>query len=280
MEILSSEQMREVDRRAIEELAIPSLRLMEAAGRGVAHALLADYPHAAETGALLLCGKGNNGGDGLVVARHLAARGVAPRIWLFCAAEQLRGDAAANCAAARHAGLDILEIPDDAAWDRTRQQLGRHRIAVDALLGTGVRGGAHGLVARAIGDLNKSGLDVVSVDLPSGANGDSGDLSGEVVSAQRTYTLCRPKRCLVLEPAASRAGRWRVVPIGIPPAVIGAVGSYTRARTAISWRSPAQPGRAGRLCSLLGGRCDAASDWLPSPPRRRRESGLRFNRPR
>jgi NAD(P)H-hydrate epimerase len=130
-----------------------------------------------------------------------------------------------NYAAARQAGLEVREIPDVAAWERARELLARQAIALDALLGTGVRGGAHGVTARAIDDLNASGLRVASIDLPSGANGDSGDLSGSAVVAEHTYTLCRPKRCLVLEPAASSAGRWRVIPIGIPEEAVSAVGS-------------------------------------------------------
>ena len=104
MEVLTGEQMRNVDRQAIDS-GIPSLDLMEAAGRGVAEALLEDYPDADELGVLVLCGKGNNGGDGFVAARHLARRGVRPRVVLLAHIDQLTGDAAINARAAQDAGM-------------------------------------------------------------------------------------------------------------------------------------------------------------------------------
>ena len=110
MEILTGEQMRSVDRFTIEELGVESLLLMERAGRGVAEALLADVPHLAASGVVVLCGKGNNGGDGLVAARHLARRGVHPRTLLLAVAAELAPDARTSLSAARAAGLDVEEL--------------------------------------------------------------------------------------------------------------------------------------------------------------------------
>ncbi|MDX1389336.1 MAG: NAD(P)H-hydrate epimerase, partial [Acidobacteriota bacterium] len=107
MEVLTGEQMRRVDRRAIDELGVASLLLMESAGRGVAEMLLQDYPHAAAHGVLVLCGKGNNGGDGLVAARHLARLGVTPRVLLFGRFDEMRGDSAVNLQAALGSGLMV-----------------------------------------------------------------------------------------------------------------------------------------------------------------------------
>ena len=111
MEILTGEQMRSVDRRAIETLGIPGLSLMEAAGRGIAEALLRDYQQVRAVGVTILCGKGNNGGDGLVIARHLAAHGVTPQLLLFASGSELKGDAAVNLQAARANGIEPVEIP-------------------------------------------------------------------------------------------------------------------------------------------------------------------------
>lgn len=222
MEILTGEQMRRVDRRAIETLGISSSVLMESAGREVAAALLADYPCAESAGVLVLCGKGNNGGDGLAAARHLARCGVIPEVVLLAREDQVRGDAALNLTLARAAGLHVHELAEESAWVAARPQLAPPRIVLDAILGTGVRGGARGLAARVIEDLNHYGARVVAIDLPSGLNADTAAVEGSAVMAERTYTLARPKLPLVLEPAAAHSGAFRVLPIGIPDEAVRA----------------------------------------------------------
>jgi ADP-dependent NAD(P)H-hydrate dehydratase / NAD(P)H-hydrate epimerase len=216
MEILTGDQMRRVDRRAIDTLGIAGLLLMESAGRAVAEALVRDAPPAGRNGILVLCGKGNNGGDGLVAARWLARRGYRSRILLFARGDELSGDAAVNLSAARGSGLAVEEVPDRASWEAVRDVLARHPVVLDALLGTGIRGGARGLLAAVVTELNAAGAWVASVDLPSGLDTDRSTVEGPAVRASRTYTLCRPKPALVLEPAASFAGAWEVLPIGIP----------------------------------------------------------------
>jgi hydroxyethylthiazole kinase-like uncharacterized protein yjeF len=222
MEILTGEQMRRIDRRAIEEFDLPGIELMEAAGRGVADALLEDYPSLANVGLVVLCGKGNNGGDGLVAARHLARRGVKPRVLLLAASDDLRGDAAANLGRARDAGLEVREVTDSESWENAASILEGSPVILDALLGTGVKGGARGLAAEVIEAVNRSGKIVASVDLPSGVDADLCEVAGVAVRADRTYTLCRPKLALILHPAAGHAGEWRVIPIGIPDAAVDA----------------------------------------------------------
>ena len=213
MEILTGRQMQRVDARTIQELGIPGLTLMEAAGRGVAEALLAEIPDLAAREVVVVCGKGNNGGDGLVAARHLRLAGLEPRV-VVVADGALSPDAAVQLARAREAGCIIAE--------ELEGPLSPGAVVVDAVLGTGIRGGARGLAARAIEWISASGATVVAVDLPSGADADSGRIDGPVVRAHRTYTLCRPKPCLVFEPAASHAGSWRVLDIGIPDEAVAA----------------------------------------------------------
>jgi NAD(P)H-hydrate epimerase len=113
-------------------------------------------------------------------------------------------------------------VPDAAQWGELRQALGRRPVVLDALLGTGVRGGAHGVLAELIELVNSSGSRVAAVDLPSGVDADSAQVRGVAVRAERTYTLCRPKIALVFAPAADLAGRFRVLPIGIPDAAVAA----------------------------------------------------------
>ena len=261
MEILSGKQMQSVDGHAIDTLGIPSLELMEAAGRGVAEALLRDYPTADACPVVVLCGKGNNGGDGLVVARHLARRGIRPRVLVFGAADQLKADAAVNLEAARGSGLEVTEVTDAEAWSRYSSCLEPGALVVDALLGTGVRGGARGLVARVIDDVNRADVHIASVDLPSGLDADTNRVEGRALRAERTYTLCRPKLALTLEPAALHAGEWRVVAIGIPD------GSVAQANATCEWldadvaarllpaREPeSHKGHYGHLLAVAGSR--------------------------
>jgi len=216
MEVLTGEQMRRADAHAIGTLHIPGPALMESAGRAVAEAMLADHEDIAARGVLVLAGKGNNGGDGLVAARHLAERGVRARVLLFGESDQLSPDAAVQLPAARGAGVEVVQIGSSEVWRRHVASLRPPAVVVDALLGTGVQGGARGLLAEVIEDLNASGLDVTSVDLPSGLDADRVRTSGAVVRAARTYTLCRPKLPLAAGQADEYCGAWRVLSIGIP----------------------------------------------------------------
>jgi ADP-dependent NAD(P)H-hydrate dehydratase / NAD(P)H-hydrate epimerase len=220
MEILTAAEMRRVDERATSAYGIPSLTLMEAAGRGVAEALVREIPGLAGRRVIVLCGKGNNGGDGLVAARHLRELGVRSRVLVLSGAAELANDAALNFARALESGVELEVCEDETALTRRPLELDAETVVVDALLGTGVKGPARGLIARAIDAINASPATIVAVDLPSGADADSGTLPGITVRAHRTLTLCRPKPCLVLEPAASHAGNFEVVDIGIPDEAI------------------------------------------------------------
>jgi NAD(P)H-hydrate epimerase len=188
----------------------------------VSEALFEEIPRLAARRVVIFCGKGNNGGDGLVVARHLKQRGGTPQVLLVARQTDVDGDAAVNLARAREDGIPIAELVDDAAWSRLAPEIDRETIVVDALLGTGTAGAARGMIARAIDAINACPATVVAIDLPSGVDTDSGRLVGPTVRAHRTLTLCRPKPCLVLEPAASHAGPWRVLDIGIPDEAVAA----------------------------------------------------------
>ena len=216
MEILTGAGMRRVDAHATSQYGIPSLTLMEAAGRAVAEALVEEIPGLDGRRVVMFCGKGNNGGDGLVAARHLRDLGVSARVVLLSQPEALKGDAAVNLERARGLGVAIDVCEEETTLVRITSDFDRDTIVVDALLGTGVSGGARGVIAAAIDAINLSPATIVAIDLPSGADADSGALPGLTVRAHRTLTLCRPKPCLVLEPAASHAGTFRVLPIGIP----------------------------------------------------------------
>jgi NAD(P)H-hydrate epimerase len=261
MELVTGAQMRRIDRRAIDGLGIASLELMEAAGRNVARTLLVDYSDAPRDGVVVLCGKGNNGGDGLVAARHLLQKGLAPRVLLLATAEGLSGDAAHNLRAARDAGVDVHEVPDAAAWDRLRSALDGRCLVLDAILGTGVRGGARGLAATVIEDANRSHCRIVALDVPSGVDADTEAFDGRAIRAERTYALCRPKLPLVLDPGAAYAGRVSVLPIGIPDEAVrdervdmAWIERTTAASLLPSRASASHKGNHGHLLAVAGSR--------------------------
>jgi NAD(P)H-hydrate epimerase len=268
VEILTGEQMRAADRHAIEVLGIPGLLLMESAGRALAEAIAADVP-AAAGGVLVLCGKGNNGGDGLCLARHLLRHGVPAAVILLARRRQLEGDAAVQLRAATGSGVRVEEAADAAAWSRRAPALDTHAVVVDALLGTGTRGGARGLVARVIEDVNARPRLVLAVDLPSGLDADSTRVPGVAIRATRTYTLCRPKLPLVDGEAARLAGAWTTLPIGIPDAAVAAARSHLEwvdadaVRGLLPRRDPdSHKGTYGHLLVVAGSRAKSGAAVL------------------
>ncbi len=222
MKILTAEQMGRIDRRTEQRHGIASGTLMDNAGRAVAETLLHLYPSLTALKPLILCGKGNNGGDGITAARHLAARGVPARVILLARADDLGGPAAEHRDRARTAGIEIEEAPDEEAWNRIGREIATHDLIVDAVFGTGLKGAARGLGARAIHDINASRREVVALDIPSGLSGDSAQIPGAAVQADHTIALACPKIPHVFDPAALLVGRLHVVDIGIPPEAVAA----------------------------------------------------------
>jgi NAD(P)H-hydrate epimerase len=213
--IATAEEMRRADRRATERFGVPSLLLMENAGRGAADVIERVFGAVRGRRVAVVCGKGNNGGDGFVVARHLTARGAVVGVWLVGRTGDVRGDAAVNLEAVRRSGLPLAEV---SGGDRLATALADADLVVDALLGTGVSGPATGLVADAIVAINAAGRPVCALDLPSGLSADHGRLLGPVVSATVTATFGLPKLGLFLHPGAACAGRIEVCDLGVPPA--------------------------------------------------------------
>jgi NAD(P)H-hydrate epimerase len=196
------QRMRATDAWAIDERGIPGLELMERAGQGLADAVTAMAP---DGPVAVVCGKGNNGGDGYVAARLLREAGLQVRTLAVAPIDELRGDARAN--AERVEGVGTF----DAA------RLDGCAVAIDALLGTGFSGAPHGAVADAIGALNAAGLPVVAADVPSGVDAASGVVEGEAVRAAATATFAAAKPGLWIDPGKAHAGDVQVIDIGIPP---------------------------------------------------------------
>src|SRR5438552_3976515 len=206
MRVLTAAQMREADRRTIEDVGIPSLVLMENAGRQVVAALEAIHTDILDRQVAVLCGRGNNGGDGFVVARTLLQRGVDVSVFLIGQVSDVRGDARVNLDILGRLGVTVVEIADGQAWELHLSEIRDCNLIVDAIFGTGLNAPVRGLIESVITDVNASGIPVVAIDIPSGLSADSCDVMGESIDAGTTVTFAAPKLPLVLPPAENRAG--------------------------------------------------------------------------
>lgn len=215
--VFTAEEMRRLDRRAIAEVGIPGTTLMENAGVGAAREVRSAFGALRGKRVVVLCGKGNNGGDGFVVARHLRRGGARVQVFLFGAVRDVKGDAAVKLTEFQGSRGRVTEVIREENLKEVERALAKADLVVDALLGTGLTGPAEGVIARAIEAINASGCRVVALDLPSGLSSDTGRLLGPTVAAALTTTFAGLKRGLLLYPGAAHAGTVRVVPIGIPP---------------------------------------------------------------
>jgi hydroxyethylthiazole kinase-like uncharacterized protein yjeF len=220
MRVVNADQMREADRRTIEDIGVPSAVLMENAGRQVVSAMEAAFDRLPEARVAVLAGRGNNGGDGFVVARVLWQAGVDVQVYLVGAAADIRGDARLNLDILGRLGLDVIEILTAQDWELHGAEVLRRDIVVDALFGTGLKSPLEGLAETIAQDLNASAVPVVAVDLPSGLSADDPAPIGPVVEASLTVTFGAPKLPLMLPPGEDAAGSVVVADIGIPPVVI------------------------------------------------------------
>lgn len=222
VEILTAEQMRHVDRRTVREFGVPEIVLMENAGLRLFGFLQDTYPDLRSRRLLLLCGRGNNGGDVFVLARHLHNQGIPFQAVLFGPPGGAKGSAGVNLGALRRLGIKVLSVVGPAGWRRARRLLEQSDLVVDGILGTGLSRPVTGLLARVFQAINRSGVEVVAVDIPSGLSGDSDGLPGPSIRASHTVTFARPKIPHVLPPARERCGTVHVADISIPREAVAA----------------------------------------------------------
>jgi len=217
MKILTASEMQRVDRLTTERYGVPSLTLMENAGRGVVEFLTARLAPLEQHRVVILCGKGNNGGDGMVVARLLRDQGLKPRVLLFAEAESLRGAAAVNYQRLRASGQPEI-VGDLETWRTLKASLQNTTLFIDALLGTGLAKPLEGLLLEVVRDINRefTAARVLAVDLPSGISADTGKLMGENLRADFSVTFTAPKVAHVFPPACEQVGEWVVKQIGTP----------------------------------------------------------------
>jgi len=235
MKALTAAEMREVDRLTTERYDLPSLQLMENAGKHVADAVVRHFSPATPTTVSLLCGKGNNGGDGLVAARYLKEAGLEPSVYLFADPREVGGDAGTNLARFRKTNSRVVAIQTESDFNGAWPAIAHSEVIVDALLGTGLRGAATGLLSSAIEEINQLSSYamaarpalLLAVDTPSGLPSDGGRAEGAVLRAHRTVTFTAPKISQLLSPDADAVGALEVCAIGSPLELVEEVGQGT-----------------------------------------------------
>jgi NAD(P)H-hydrate epimerase len=255
--VLSRAQVRAFDAYATSVCSVPSLVLMENAGRGVADVIGRELGDSRASRFVVVCGIGNNGGDGFVVARHLATRGCAVDVHRVGSLAQLAGDARANHDALAGLGVPIKEVGEDTA--SLRADLLSADAAVDALFGTGLDRPIVGLHASVVEAINRCRKPVVSVDVPSGLDADTGVPLGVSVKAGRTVTFVAHKLGLLTPTGAVLAGKVHVVDIGVPSSLVDRVGHSALllepsdvARALLPRNVSAHKGSAGHVAIFAG----------------------------
>jgi hydroxyethylthiazole kinase-like uncharacterized protein yjeF len=243
MKILTAAEMRDVDRLTIERFGIPSLTLMENAGKSVAEFISGRFRRFESRRIVLLCGKGNNGGDGFVAARHLADAGARPIVILAAAPDEMRGDAATNLHRWQNSGGEVRVVRTSSDWQTVIPSVNSADLVMDALLGTGVKGAVEGLLSEVVHDVNRRerGRIVIAVDMPSGLPADAvsetnpktRDLGRDIVVADYTVTFTAPKIGMFLGNASAYVGQLLVREIGSPPELVEEIGKGT-----LHWLEP------------------------------------------
>ena len=281
MKVVTAAEMRQIDQGTIEGVGIPGIVLMETAGSAIVRAIEESYPTCQRIG--ILVGKGNNGGDGLVIARQLAHAGRVVYLFLVSAPESFTGAAAVNLQIAKNLGLHIEEILTDAALGSNcfKEQITSCELLVDAIFGTGLRGTIRDPIATVISTINSLAIPVLSVDLPTGLDADTGNPLGSCVQADRTVTIGLPKRGLLVHPGAEFAGKLEVVDIGFPKQIVDAQAikvNWTTSAQASEWVPPrlsaSHKGTYGRVLVVAGSTGMTGAAALASEAALRAGAGL------
>jgi ADP-dependent NAD(P)H-hydrate dehydratase / NAD(P)H-hydrate epimerase len=280
MLVVTAEEMREMDRLTIQKYGVPSLTLMERAGEEITTAILERFERAAKKGVLVVAGKGNNGGDGLVVARLLKKKRIPSEVALLARKNEVSPEAAHNLRAYVRVRGKVTEIAETSLGLLSERIRGKG-LLVDAILGTGIKSAASGLYGEAITLMNTSGIPNVAVDIPSGLDADNGTPLGVAVQAEMTVALAYPKLGEVIHPGLNYVGDLAVADIGIDPRAVEEVSPNTELleREEIRWLVPIREpdthkGTYGHLLVMAGSRGKTGAAILACRAAMRSGAGL------
>ncbi|MBW2060447.1 MAG: NAD(P)H-hydrate dehydratase [Deltaproteobacteria bacterium] len=222
MQFVTAAEMRRIDEKTIKECGLPGAVLMENAGRGAAVLAQEHFGRLAGREVAVISGRGNNGGDGFVMARVFHGWGARVRVYLLGRRDQVTGEAQTNLEIVFRMNLEVIEVQEESDLDRI--DLSGVDLIVDAILGTGLNAEVRGIYREVIHRINGAGRTVVAVDVPSGLDSDTGGIWGAGVRADLTVTFGLPKAGLFLPPGEEFVGQLEVVDIGIPPHVLAEIG--------------------------------------------------------
>nr|WP_320146279.1 NAD(P)H-hydrate dehydratase [uncultured Anaeromusa sp.] len=259
MQVATAAQMRACDQITIEKYGFPGQMLMEHAGAAVTRHMEQALSGLAGKKLLFFCGKGNNGGDGFVAARHALCQNAKVKVFLAASEEAIAGDARFHLDLLRRYGGEVITLREERDWEKARLSILFADALVDALVGTGFHGALGEELARAARLMNQSGLPIWAVDLPSGVEADTGQASPDAVQAVYTVTFALPKPALLFYPGAGYAGSWLAADIGMPSEVLNGVGIQQQLTTAAFVRhllptrlEDAHKGTSGRVLLAAG----------------------------
>jgi ADP-dependent NAD(P)H-hydrate dehydratase / NAD(P)H-hydrate epimerase len=280
MLVVTTAQMRELDRLTIQKYQTPSLTLMERAGEGIAGAILERFARAAKKGVLIVAGKGNNGGDGFVVARLLKKKRISCEVALLARRDDLTADAAQNLRAWVKLKGKVTEI-DSNKLHLLSERIANNGLLVDAILGTGTKNTVTGLFSEVITLMNASGLPTVAVDIPSGLDSDRGWPLGTAIQAEMTVSLGYPKLGEVIYPGLTHVGELVVADIGIESRAVVEVAPQTELLEleTVRWLVPRRQadthkGSYGHLLVVAGARGKTGAAILSCRAAMRAGAGL------
>ncbi len=223
MKAAAPREMNAIDRISIEKFGIPGIVLMENAALKVADEACRMLGDVAGKSVLVIAGKGNNGGDAFAAARHLFQRKAQVMVFLSCNPDDIGGDARINYTILQKLGIPVEVVADEADLQQLRHELAKCNLVIDGLFGTGFRGEVAGISASVIRAVNDSAARVLSIDIPSGVDGETGRASSACIKADTTVTFGLPKTGLLVHPGCEYAGRLLVADIGLPEAAVNEV---------------------------------------------------------
>ncbi len=224
MILVTANEMQAMDRQTIEDFGIPGMVLMENAGRGATRFLLEQFPDIENKKVGVIAGRGNNGGDGFVMARYLNHKGIRVQVYLLSGTDRVQGDALANLNLLKPLEVPVVEIPNDASFSKVKSEMHGVDYWIDAILGTGLNSDVKGYFKTIIDYINGLNRPVFAVDMPSGLNSDTGQPCGACIRAAATSTFAYAKTGHMVYPGADYTGNLKIVDIGIPPHIVTAVG--------------------------------------------------------
>jgi hydroxyethylthiazole kinase-like uncharacterized protein yjeF len=219
MRLVRSSEMQEMDRLTIQDLGVPGMVLMENAARGAVRIFLEHFVPPEHAHVVIVCGRGNNGGDGYVMARYLREAGLRVTVMVLSEFQKISGDALTNLDIIRRMDIEVMEIPGEQAWAKCRKVLGSSDFIIDGMLGTGLNVAVRGFYGKVIRKINGLGKPLMAIDIPSGLNADTGQIMGVAIKADLTVTFGFPKLGQLVFPGAALVGRLARIDIGIPEEV-------------------------------------------------------------